>query len=203
MRLVRHSTVSQSGHDDLVPRRTSQSLSAWMLPVDCWRTSPDPTRLSRSGCARPLAPSRASIVPDCEFPTTLPSSLTTRCNGVIFCNPPLTVSQQLRRELGRVAARLLLSRVNRSPPAPVTEVLQPPADVSVRAAGQQLLRRAHTQLVGEQQGSQQRIVEHAQAFGHVGWATLDRTRHLARTPAAFTQQDLPGQRPPRAEASAR
>jgi DNA-binding LacI/PurR family transcriptional regulator len=44
----------------------------------------------------------------------------------ILCDPPLTVVQQPTRELGRVAARLLLSRLDGSPPsAPVTEVLQP------------------------------------------------------------------------------
>jgi DNA-binding LacI/PurR family transcriptional regulator len=44
----------------------------------------------------------------------------------ILCDPPLTVVRQPSRELGRVAARLLLSRLDGSPPpAPVTEVLQP------------------------------------------------------------------------------
>lgn len=44
----------------------------------------------------------------------------------ILCDPPLTVVQQPTRELGRVAARLLLSRLDGSlPPAPVTELLQP------------------------------------------------------------------------------
>jgi DNA-binding LacI/PurR family transcriptional regulator len=43
-----------------------------------------------------------------------------------LCDPPLTVVQQPSRELGRVAATLLLSRLDGSPPAtPVTEVLEP------------------------------------------------------------------------------
>jgi LacI family transcriptional regulator len=44
----------------------------------------------------------------------------------ILCDPPLTVVQQPTRELGRVAARLLLSRLDGAqPPTPVTEVLEP------------------------------------------------------------------------------